>query len=64
MFLKNAWFVAAWDHEVAQDLKQIMVLDEKISIFRNESGEVIAHRRCLFTPQAAALEGPPQGRHC
>lgn len=42
MFLKNAWYVAAWDHEVAQDLKQIMVLDEKICIFRNESGEVIA----------------------
>ncbi|MCV2894283.1 aromatic ring-hydroxylating dioxygenase subunit alpha [Lentibacter sp. XHP0401] len=42
MFLKNAWYVAAWDHEVTQDLTQIIVLGEKICIFRNESGEVIA----------------------
>ena len=42
MFLKNAWYVAAWDHEVTADLAQIRVLGEKICIFRNTAGEVIA----------------------
>jgi len=42
MFLKNAWYVAAWDEEITRDLQQIMVLNQKICIFRNEAGEVIA----------------------
>lgn len=42
MFLKNAWYVAAWGKEVDQSLKQITVLGEKICIFRNRAGEVIA----------------------
>ena len=42
MFLKNAWYVAAWDHEITHELQQIMVLGEKICVFRNEEGEVIA----------------------
>ena len=28
MFLKNAWYVAAWDHEITRELQQIMVLGE------------------------------------
>ena len=42
MFLKNAWYVAAWDHEIDASLKQIIVLNEKICIYRNSLGEVIA----------------------
>ena len=42
MFLKNAWYVAAWDHEITKDLQQVLVLSEKICIFRNTAGEVIA----------------------
>lgn len=42
MFLKNAWYVAAWGHEIARDLKQVKVLGEKICMFRAEDGEVIA----------------------
>jgi vanillate O-demethylase monooxygenase subunit len=42
MFLKNAWYVAAWDHEVDRELRQILVLAEKVCIFRTEAGEVIA----------------------
>ena len=39
MFLKNALYVAAWDHEITHDLQQIMVLGEKIcmSVARLES---------------------------
>ena len=42
MFLKNAWYVAAWSHEIDNSLRQIIVLDEKICVFRNSDGEVIA----------------------
>ncbi|MFC6636085.1 Rieske 2Fe-2S domain-containing protein [Sulfitobacter sp. JBTF-M27] len=42
MFLKNAWYVAAWDHEVTRDLQQVIVLGEKICLFRAQDGEVIA----------------------
>ena len=42
MFLKNAWYVAAWGHEVTRDLRQIIVLGEKICLFRARDGEVIA----------------------
>lgn len=42
MFLKNAWNVAAWDHEITRDLHQIMVLGEKICVFRSEAGDLVA----------------------
>ena len=42
MFLKNAWYVAAWNHEITRDLQQIMVLGEKSCIFRSQAGEMVA----------------------
>ncbi len=42
MFLKNAWYVAAWDHEVSRDLAQITVLEKNICLYRTESGAVVA----------------------
>ena len=30
MFIKNAWYVAAWDHEVDRDLKPVTILSENI----------------------------------
>lgn len=42
MFLKNAWYVGAWSHEVTHSLKQIIMLGEKICVYRNSQGEVIA----------------------
>ena len=42
MFLKNAWYVAAWDHEITRDLQQIIVLGEKICTFRSEAGDLVA----------------------
>ena len=41
VFSKNAWYVAAWDHEITRDLQQIMVLGEKICVFRSEAGELV-----------------------
>lgn len=42
MFLKNAWYVAAWSNEVNHDLQQILVLGEKICLYRNNNDNVVA----------------------
>ncbi|MCR9125122.1 MAG: aromatic ring-hydroxylating dioxygenase subunit alpha [Rhodobacteraceae bacterium] len=42
MYLRNAWYVAAWNHEVADGPRQIKVLGEKIVTFRNSRGEPVA----------------------
>lgn len=41
MFLKNAWYVAAWADEITRDLQQIKVLGEKICVFLTENGEFV-----------------------
>ena len=42
MFLKNAWYVAAWADEVTHNLQQITVLNQKICIFKSQSGDFVA----------------------
>ena len=42
MFLKNAWYVAAWDHEVSHALTQVTVLEKNICMFRTQAGDVVA----------------------
>lgn len=42
MFLKNAWYVAAWSEEIGSDLQQILVLGEKICVYRTSEDEVVA----------------------
>ena len=42
MFLKNAWYVAAWDHEVSRELKPVTILGEKIVLYRRQNGQAAA----------------------
>jgi vanillate O-demethylase monooxygenase subunit len=42
MFLRNAWYVAAWSAEIGPTLQQILVLGDKICIFRAAGGAVTA----------------------
>ena len=42
MFLKNAWYVAAWRDEIETKLQQILVLGEKICIYREAENPVVA----------------------
>lgn len=48
MYLKNCWYVAAWDHEVlADNLLQRTVLGHSLVFFRTEDGSVVAmDNRC------------------
>lgn len=42
MFLRNAWYVAAWDHEIGTGLVPIKVLGEEVVLYRKTNGEVAA----------------------
>ena len=42
MYLRNAWYVAAWDHEVARALKPVRMLDEALVLYRSTSGAPVA----------------------
>ncbi|VWX61760.1 Toluene-4-sulfonate monooxygenase system iron-sulfur subunit TsaM1 [Burkholderiales bacterium 8X] len=48
MFLKNCWYVAAWDHEVlADNLLQRTLLGESVLLYRTEDGKPVAmDNRC------------------
>ena len=43
MFLRNAWYVAAWDHEVTADqLFGRTVLGEPLVLYRTRDGRLVA----------------------
>ena len=42
MYLRNSWYVAAWDHEVGAGLFPVRMLGEAIVLFRNTKGKVVA----------------------
>ena len=48
MFLKNCWYVAAWDHELIDGrLLARTLLEERVLLYRGESGKVVAlNDRC------------------
>lgn len=42
MFLKNAWYVAAWSSEITDNLQQVRVLGEKICMYRRSDNTITA----------------------
>jgi phenylpropionate dioxygenase-like ring-hydroxylating dioxygenase large terminal subunit len=42
MFVHNAWYVAAWDHEVTRTLKRRVILDQPILLYRKDDGVAVA----------------------
>jgi vanillate O-demethylase monooxygenase subunit len=51
MFLKNAWYIAGWSHEIGRSLTQRWIAGEPLVLYRTEAGAVAAledrcpHRR-------------------
>ena len=41
-FLRNAWYAAAWDHEIGSTPLARTILNEKVVLFRGADGGVIA----------------------
>ena len=42
MFVRNAWYVAAWDHEIGRDLRRRIILDEPVLLYRTTNGKPVA----------------------
>jgi vanillate O-demethylase monooxygenase subunit len=42
MFVRNAWYVAAWDHEITRSLKRRIILEEPVVVFRTDGGQAVA----------------------
>lgn len=42
MFIRNAWYVGAWDHEVSRDLTRRVILKEPVLFYRREDGTPVA----------------------
>jgi vanillate O-demethylase monooxygenase subunit len=42
MFVRNAWYVAAWDHEVGRDMLRRVILGEPVVLYRRADGRPVA----------------------
>jgi len=42
MFVRNAWYVAAWDHELSRSMLRRIVLEEPVVLFRTTDGKPVA----------------------
>lgn len=42
MFLRNAWYVAAWSHEVTHTLRPAQILGERVVLYRKPDGTPVA----------------------
>ena len=66
MFVRNAWYVAAWDHEVTREMRRRVILDEPVVLFRRDDGAAVAlEDRCCHR-QAPLSMGKLVGNvvHC
>ncbi len=56
MFIRNAWYVGAWDHEVGRDMLRRIVLNEPIVFFRRDDGVPVAlEDRCCHRQAQLSL---------
>ena len=66
MFVRNAWYVAAWDHELTREMRRRIILDEPVLLFRTVDGAPVAlEDRCCHR-QAPLSMGKLVGNvvHC
>jgi phenylpropionate dioxygenase-like ring-hydroxylating dioxygenase large terminal subunit len=66
MFVRNAWYIAAWSDEVAERPLGRRILDEPIVLFRDSAGTVAALRdRCCHRGAPLSFgEVVPRGIQC
>jgi len=42
LFLRNAWYVAAWDRDIARELRPVTILGDRIMLYRTMGGNPVA----------------------
>jgi phenylpropionate dioxygenase-like ring-hydroxylating dioxygenase large terminal subunit len=42
MFVRNAWYVAAWDYEIGRHMLRRIILDEPVLLYRTLDGKAVA----------------------
>jgi phenylpropionate dioxygenase-like ring-hydroxylating dioxygenase large terminal subunit len=42
MFVRNAWYVAAWDYEIGRHMLRRIILDEPVMLYRTVDGKAVA----------------------
>ena len=42
MFVRNCWYVAAWDHEIGRSMLRRVILDEPVVLYRTVEGKAVA----------------------
>jgi phenylpropionate dioxygenase-like ring-hydroxylating dioxygenase large terminal subunit len=68
-FLRNAWYIAAWDDELSSGLMGRTIMNEPIAFFRDSSGRVCAvedrccHRGAALTDGRVIEKGLQCGYH-
>lgn len=56
MFLKNAWYVAAWSHEIGRSLTQRWIAGEPLVLYRTQAGRVaVLEDRCPHRRAALSM---------
>lgn len=63
MFLRNSWYVAAWDHEIARKPARKTILGDKVVLFRDPVGTVIALEDACPHRKLPLSMGRPEGEH-
>jgi hypothetical protein len=59
MFLKNCWYIGAWDHELIDGkLLRRVLLNEHVLMYRGESGQPRCNERPLSPSRCASLALP------
>ena len=41
-YVRNCWYVAAWDHEIGRDMLRRIILDEPVLLYRTVEGKAVA----------------------
>ncbi len=56
MYLRNAWYVAAWDHEIGRDMLRRIILDDPVVLYRRQDGRPVAlEDRCCHRQAPLSL---------
>jgi vanillate O-demethylase monooxygenase subunit len=56
MYVRNAWYVAAWDHELSPSMLRRIILEEPVVLFRSTEGKPVAlEDRCCHRQAPLSL---------